>query len=221
MVLHDLLDLLVPPVCLVCRAPGRDLCASCRGALPWLDGARCLRCGLPAPCGRRCPAAGHAYVRAWAPLAHAGPARALVAALKFRRATAAAGVLGAAVASTAPADLLAAATLIPVPAHPGRRRARGIDHARLLADAVSQRTGRPVAGVLRRGRDRAHQLDASRDERLRAGRFDVQVTQMPPGDLVLVDDVHTTGATLDACAQALGRAGAVSVSALTVVRALR
>ncbi|MTD44120.1 hypothetical protein GKE82_07345 [Conexibacter sp. W3-3-2] len=120
MTARDLLHLLVPPQCLVCRAPGHDLCGACRGALPWLVGPRCARCGLPAPCGRPCPAALHAYAAAWAPLAHEGPARTLVTALKFRGATAAADLLAAAIAATAPPGLLAGATLVPVPAHPGR-----------------------------------------------------------------------------------------------------
>lgn len=221
MLVRDLVDLLVPPVCLACGAPGRDLCAACRRALPWLDGPRCARCGLPGRCGTRCPAAGHAYRFAWAPLAHGGPARALVSALKFRRATAAAGVLGAAIAATAPAALLRDATLVPVPPHPGRRRQRGIDHAALLAEAVACRTGRPVAHSLRREHDGAHQLGAGRDERLRAGRIAVAVVGTPGDRVVLIDDVHTTGATLDACARALNTGGVVSVGALTGVRTLR
>src|SRR2546423_13984232 len=83
----ELLALFVPPACLACRRSlaraGDPLCPSCRRALPWLPEPRCPRCGLPAPC-RPCPAAGAAFDAAWAPLAHDGPARALVAALKFR-----------------------------------------------------------------------------------------------------------------------------------------
>lgn len=219
------LDLLVPPLCLVCRAPGGELCGGCRGALPWLLGPCCARCGLPSPCGRRCPAAGHAYTTAWAPLAHEGPARALVAGLKFRRATAAADVLAAAMAAAVPEGLLDDATLVPVPAHPGRRRIRGYDQALLLARRLGRRTATPVAAdALRRKGGRAdHQLGAGRQERLSARRLQVGPGRGRPrtARVVLVDDVHTTGATLHACAQVLVSGGVREVVAVTAVRALR
>jgi len=223
MLARDLIDLLVPPTCLVCRAAGRTLCAGCRRALPWLVGPCCLRCGMPAPCGRSCPAATHAFTAAWAPFAHEGPARTLVARLKFQRATAATGVLAAAMAATVPTGLLDGVTLVPVPANPDHRRVRGIDHARLLARALGRRTGTPVASrALRRRADAARQLGADRRTRLSAGRIDVLACGVAPAlRIVLVDDVHTTGATLDACARALLAAGADEVSAVTAVRALR
>lgn len=225
MPLRAALDLLVPPLCLVCRTPGAELCGGCRRALPWLQDPCCARCGLPAPCGRRCPAAAHAYAAAWAPLAHEGPARALVAALKFRRTTAAADVLAAAMAATAPRELLADATLVPVPAHPGRRRARGYDQALLLARRLGARTRTPVEprALRRSGGGGDHQLGAGRRERLSGRRLDVGTGRRPArtARVVLVDDVHTTGATLHACAQVLLAQGAQEVVAITAVRALR
>lgn len=225
--LRALRELLVPPVCLACRAAGRDLCGACRRALPWLAERRCARCGLPDPCGGRCPAAGQAYSSSWAPFSHEGPARDLVLALKVRRCTAAAGLLAAAMATNAPAGLLdAPCVIVPVPAHPARRRARGIDHARLLAAAVSSRTGVPCVprALVRAGRS-GRQVGGGRETRLATGG----TAGVSPGRaaagligvrIVLVDDVHTTGATLDACARALRTAGAGEVVALTAVRAL-
>jgi len=152
-VLERLLSLLVPPLCMACRAPlrgaGEPLCPVCRAALPWLGPRVCPRCALPRPCGV-CPARRAAFARAWAPLAHDGPARALVGALKFRGVTAAADVMAAQLAANAPPRLLPEATLVPVPAHPARVRARGFDQAVLLARALSARTGRPVESCLAR-----------------------------------------------------------------------
>jgi ComF family protein len=229
----ELLAAIAPPACLACRAPladaGAPLCAGCRRALPWIRGPRCERCGLPEPCGGgsaaagRCPAAAHAYTRAWAPLAHEGPARQLVAALKFRGAQPLAQLMAAQIAATLPRDLLAhRAALVPVPLHPARRRARGFDQAVLIAGALAARTGAPLKPCLRRAGAPSRQLGASRDERLAAGRaLAVQVRAPVPRRVLLVDDVHTTGATFDACARALRQAGAEQIAAVAYVRALR
>jgi Double zinc ribbon domain len=102
---------LAPPACWGCRAsvaPGHALCPACRRALPFLRGARCPRCALPSPCGERCPAAGSALARAWTPVAFAGPARALVHALKFRAALGVADAMAAQIVAGAPPGLLAA-----------------------------------------------------------------------------------------------------------------
>jgi len=231
--LRSLVDLLAPPACLACGAPGRDLCGACRRALVHLGGARCPRCALPAPCGARgpaagrCPAAGHAYDAAWSAVAYAGPARDLVAALKFRRHTRAAALMAASLAAGARSGacplVLEGRVLVPVPTHPARRRGRGFDQAELLARALATRTGLPLAGGLARAGARSErQLGASAARRRAPGRLLVAWTSRrpPPARCVLVDDVHTTGATLDACARALRAAGALEVAALAYARTL-
>jgi predicted amidophosphoribosyltransferase len=222
-VLHRLLALLVPPACLACARPlarvGDELCAACRAELPWLGARTCARCALPLPCAP-CPARRAAWTRAWAPLAHDGPARALVGALKFRGRLAAADVMAAQVAANAPPALLREATLVPVPAHAARRRSRGFDQAALLARSLGARTGGPVADCLERTDDGARQLGAGRARRRAGGRLEVRCRAPAPAVVALLDDVHTTGATLDACARALRRGGAKRVVAITYTRAL-
>jgi predicted amidophosphoribosyltransferase len=228
----ELTGLVAPPACVACREPVRGgherLCGGCRAALPWLRGARCPRCGLPLPCAP-CPAARAAFRAAWAPVAHAGSARALVAALKFRGALAVADVMAAQIAAglagaglAPPADEpLAGMVLVPVPAHPARRRARGFDPAERLARALARRTGRPKRAALRRRGPPARQLGAPRAVRRQPGRLEIAARGRPPPRVALIDDVHTTGATLDACARALRAAGTEEVIALTYARALR
>jgi ComF family protein len=215
---------LAPPACWACRAPvaaGPPLCGACRADIRFLRGACCERCGLPIPCGRRCPATGSALDRAWAPVVFEGPARSLVHALKFRGALAVADVMAAQIVAGAPRGLLEPPVqLVPVPTHGLRRRARGFDHAERLADALARRTGLAVARCLSRSGPPTRQAGSSRAARRAPGRIEIRVRGDPPPNLVLVDDVHTTGATLEACGRELRRAGAYRVCAVTYARAL-
>jgi predicted amidophosphoribosyltransferase len=223
-VFAEILALVAPPACAGCRSPldpaREGLCPACRRALPWVGEPRCPRCALPAPCAP-CPARGAAFARAWAPLAHAGPARALVNTLKFGGALALADLMAAQMAAGAPPWLAAGGPLVPVPAHPARARGRGFDQAHLLARALGRRTGLPVDPCLRRGGPARRQLGASRRRRVAAGRVDAVARGAVPESATLVDDVHTTGATLDACARALRLAGAREVCSITYSRTLK
>jgi ComF family protein len=225
--LAEVVALVVPPRCAVCGAPGRRacdvVCAACRRALPWLAGPCCERCALPLPhARRRCPAQDAAFDRAWSAVAYAGAARDAMHALKFAAARPLAQVMAAQIAANAPPRLLAVAdaTLVAVAPHPHRRRARGFDPAALIAAALARRSGLPLQRALRRGRAPSHQLGASRDARREPGRLHFTACGRAPRRVVLVDDVHTTGATLNACAHALREAGTEHVSAVTWARTL-
>jgi predicted amidophosphoribosyltransferase len=131
--------------------------------------------------------------------------------------------MGAQLAAHLPAALGGppAPAVVPVPPHPVRRRRRGFDPAAELAAALAARTGLPLAPLLRR-RDRApRQVGLGRAQRRGAGRLVIEATRAPPpARVLLIDDVHTTGATLDACARALVGAGCGEVVAVTYARAL-
>jgi predicted amidophosphoribosyltransferase len=144
-----------------------------------------------------------------------------VTALKLRGATRAAALMGAEIAARAPPAVLTGA-LVPVPAHPARRRRDGMNQAAWLARAIGRATEMPVVDVLARGRGSAPQTGLARRARLQNARDSVTVRRDPPaGRLVLVDDVYTTGATLDACARALGARDRSEPAAVTFARALR
>jgi predicted amidophosphoribosyltransferase len=221
--LSELLAVVVPPACAACRAPlaraQLRLCPDCTRALPWLPAWVCARCGLPRH-RRGCPAAGAAFGRAWAPLAYDGVARAIVASLKFRSALPVAGLMAAHIAANLPPELRGPRVLVPVPAQSARRRRRGFDPAGALCTALAPRLELPVSACLVR-RDRGRpQVGATRAVRRRRGRMLVELRAPPPAAALLIDDVHTTGATLDACARALRAGGCEEVVAVTYARTL-
>jgi ComF family protein len=150
-----------------------------------------------------------------------GPLRHAIHALKYRRLSAMAEPLG---------DLLAhfwvhasdgADAIVPVPLHDGRRRERGYNQAELLANRLSRRVGAPVRpNALRRLRATAVQMSLNASDRKLnvAGAFESADPAVRGKRVVVIDDVCTTGATLDACAAALLSAGAASVRGLALAR---
>ena len=181
--LAELLAIVAPPACVACREPlGRAdelICAGCLRALPWLRGRRCERCGLPRHRHGGCPAAAAAFARSWAPMAYEGPARGLVQALKFRAALPVAGLMAAQIAATLPAELRGG-RVVPVPAQPARRRARGFDPAGVLAGALAARLELPLAPVLTR-HDRAAPPGPGGPDRAARGGPDRRPRRRRPG----------------------------------------
>lgn len=154
-------------------------------------------------------------------MAYEGVARRLVCELKFHGRLAVLDTMTAHLAANLPPDLRrSGAALVPVPPQRGRRRRRGHDPVDALAAGLGRRARLPVERCLRRTDAGARQLGATRAERTATGRMTVTATPAPvPRRVLLVDDVHTTGATLEACARALRAAGADWVAAVTYARA--
>lgn len=221
-------------MCVLCDARLADhdpslACGPCWSRLPLLPSPRCDRCGYPLPDGecRWCPLL-PPYVRAvrsvcWVP---AGAGGDLVHAFKYDGWQALAGGMAARMARLDwPGDVVAErVALVPVPLSRRRERERGFNQSALLAAALGAEIGLATwPSVLQRTHFSSSQTRLTPTERLRnvSGAFRVAGDPAPlrGAHLVLVDDVVTTAATLNACAAALFAGGARAVSYVTFGRA--
>lgn len=228
MALKTLASLVVPPVCACCGEPelsGEPLCAKCLARLPLFMGSRCL-CGAPAPVPvascPNCSGTGRRnYEGAWACAAYSGKGRELVAALKTHGSWQVAGLMAKIAVSRSPPGLFDG-VLVPVPASATRHFKHGFDQAWLLTRALADRTGLACARLLRRTGLAPRQVGLERLGRLRnTVRFSYTGKGEPPSKVLLVDDVITTGATVNACATELRQAGVGQVNCIAFARTLR
>lgn len=203
-----------------------DCCLGCEAELPRLGG-QCGRCGLElnrnvALCGR-CSMALPAFTATWPAFAYRGVIEALIGRYKFHGDLAAGRLLADLTArrladSGAPRPDL----LVPVPLHPYRLLRRGYNQAALLCRDLSNHLDDiPWHEALRRVRATATQsaLPAERRGRNVRGAFRIKQLPGPPKFVALVDDVMTTGSTLDECARVLRAAGVERVDVWIVARA--
>ena len=213
--------------CFLCRGEAAGaLCEACDADLPRLPAGRCPRCALPSPAGAvcgRCLAHPPRYDATVAALAYDFPADTLIHALKFRGELALAPLLGRALLAEIPREELAAAThIVAIPLSPARLRSRGFNQAVEIARPLAKHAGGTVElAALERTRDTPPQFDLPWQERQHNVRGAFATARALPGATVaVVDDVMTTGATLDEAAGALKAAGAVRVVNWVVARTL-
>lgn len=241
-----LLAVLVAPRCAACghsldQPTSGPVCAACWASVQLLTPPVCDSCGDPLPSWRtisreacicpRCRRGVRAVRRSRAAGAYDGSLRAIIHAFKYDGRRSIAAPLAALMRAQGPDVLEGADCAVPVPLHWRRLRSRGFNQAADLAAHL----GLPVCHALRRVRWTCPQVDlpAGRRHRNVRGAFALAGTRWRRRRrasavraifrraVVLVDDVSTTGATLEACAQVLKAAGAREVRALTVARVAR
>ncbi len=226
-------DLILPPVCCACRAPvsaHHCLCPVCWRQVQFITHPVCDRLGIPLGfasdehnVSAQALAEPPLYDRARAPCAYSGIARELIHAFKYgdRHEMLALFVRWM---STAGRDLLHDADLlVPVPLHPMRLLRRRFNQSAMLALRLGAEHGIKLSQDLRRVRRTRQQVGLSFTERRDnvADAFQLSRTgarKIAGRHVVLVDDIITTGATVDACAQVLRAAGAKQVDVLAIAR---
>jgi ComF family protein len=228
-----LLSVVLSPACASCDEPllhptRGPVCQACWTSILPLTPPLCEHCGDPLPtwravsvplaCCPRCRRTARLLDRARSVGAYDGALRAVVHALKYEGRRSLARPLGRLMRERG-ADMIAgAACAIPVPLHPSRRRHRGFNQAADLA----RQMGIPVVAALRRVRATPAQTGLPAARRRRNLRDAFAPTRaagaLTGATVLLIDDVSTTGATLDACARTLKLAGIAEVRGLTAAR---
>jgi len=227
------LDLLFPAHCLQCGKEGVFLCDTCKSSLPLLPPV-CIGCAMASPAkdnkppGQTCTRCStKTPVRVFiSPLLYRAPlARRLIHELKYRRITTLAPLLGDIIISSMKyyhIELPAEALIIPIPLHPRKERVRGSNQAELIARHLSRRLYRTLdtqTFIRSIATPPQSALNATLRHKNVQNIFSTQnSTHLHGKTIVLVDDVKTTGATLEQAARALKKAGAKQIWAITVAR---
>lgn len=218
-------SLLAPHLCAGCRREGWVLCPACAEQLRNEVEDRCYSCLVPSVGSLTCiicVSGGSLLERVWAFTIYRGLSKEVVAKLKYSRAKQAARDMADAIAFALP-RLSSEILVVPVPTIESRVRARGYDQSVLLARRLAQQTGLQYAALLKR-RTKTRQVGSNRQERFRqveeAFAMDYKcIKKAHRKSILLVDDVLTTGATLEAAADILTKYGAGPINAAVFARA--
>ena len=217
-------DLLFPPQCALCDAGGTLLCAACAESLPPADGPRCGRCWMPAAGAaicRHCIDAPPAFSSIRAAYVMDAGARRLAHELKYDGLTSLAGPMAHLMHAAVEVNGIDLVTAVPL--HRGRERSRGFNQAHELARRFAALAAVPSDGrAVKRTRDTEPLAKTMHREERRAivaRAFAARRERVEGRRILLIDDVVTTGATLDSCSRALLDVGAKDVRCVTWARA--
>ena len=219
------LNLLFPQWCIGCGKEGGLICSSCHSALSRIMPPLCPRCGRPQPSGILCP--GCVSWRAEidgirSPFRFDGVIRQAIHQLKYRNLRALATPLAQLLKDYLSTNLIPGEVLVPVPLHRKRLRERGYNQSSLLVMELGKVTNLPVENDclvrLRQAPPQARTPTVEERQSNVADAFACRDQRLRDKQVLLIDDVATSGATLDACATVLKAAGATLVWGLVLAR---
>lgn len=219
-----LLDLVFPTRCVSCKRVNQVFCSTCLATVQTVPSPVCPRCGNPLVSARtaclHCSARPPVITRIQSVCWHEGALRDALLALKYAHRREVALPLAQLFGDTFSSSNENFDFVTSVPLHPAREQERGYNQAELLAQHAAAARRLPYLRVLRRTRATADQigLDAPARRANVAGAFTADPSQCAHKTVLIIDDVCTTGATLNACATALFQVNARAVYGMTVAR---
>ena len=221
---NTILDLIFPPHCVVCGHDGEWLCTDCVTGFHYVQPPICGICGRPLSHGEQCANCSRHPLKIdgiRAATYFEGSIRLAIHHFKYRGTQVLAPYLGKLLAQAWHSAPLPVSTIVPVPLHPHRLRQRGYNQSALLAHELSKHFDVPVIGnCLLRVRPTRPQVGLGAAERRTnvQGAFQCIDQRLEGKSIMLIGDVCTTGATLEACAHALYRQGSHVVWAMVLAR---
>lgn len=219
--LKRILNFLTPNACVACGTEGCSICSDCSDDLYFPD--RCYKCKKPSQAGVTCEKCSKSTdLRAlWVVSGYSGSAKDLVSYMKYHPSASSAAEMAELMAKRLPFLERDVTVVVPVPTTASRRRERGFDQAAVMAKGISKITGCRNATLLRRI-TKSHQVGSGRKARLEHMKDGFRIRNphlLQDKTVVLVDDVLTTGATLESAARTVNQAGAKKVVAVVFARA--
>ncbi len=219
--LERLISLVAPHDCIVCDLEGGLLCPGCLNAELTEAVSRCYRCHKVSSNQAVCQSCRNSVPlrHVWTATDYGEISKKLVHKLKFERALSAAGLIGAIIDRTVP-NLPEDTIVCHIPTANSRIRMRGYDQSAEIAKNLAKLRGyKHTALLLRKGKSR--QVGSSRKNRFKhlGNAFEVQNTDLKQAKVLLIDDITTTGATIEASAKALKSAGAKTIDAAVFAQA--
>ncbi len=222
------MDSFFPRRCVGCGAVGRFLCPYCLGKLPRLTAPSCPRCGRPQASGIVCPSCWQRPTEIdgiRSPFRFDEVVRESIHELKYRNLKAISPCLAELLAEYLKENPLPGEALVSVPLHSLRLRERGYNQANLLAGELGRRIGLPVIDDclvrVKQAQPQVRAVDVEERRRNVAEAFVCRDERVSGKQIIVIDDVCTSGATLESCAAALKNRGATSVWGLTLAREIR
>ncbi len=224
-IFEGLLELVYPTYCAGCGQPGQTVCSQCLNSLPLIDSKFCLKCGKPCnylveEC-RECRDKKFSFSQTRSLGLYKGKLRDLIHKYKYGNSRALAEVFAGLFVERVDRKFFDVDLMTCVPLSGSKREERGFNQAQLLAEKIAQKVDIPFLDLVQQVKETQDQSRLQAVERSKnvKGAFSVRHDSFPKESrIILVDDVFTTGSTVNECSRVLKKAGADSIRVVTIAR---